>query len=366
MKSLQVRGAPNFYQCEEGILQQLPVKLSEQKLENPAIIHGEKSWEAAKDYISLDNAVVHVPYKGDCTHEEVARVADKLRNNEADAVIGVGGGKVLDLAKAAGDELDLPVILIPTLASNCSPWTPLSVFYDGAGNFLHYIVFSKTAHMVLIEPRIIADSPVEYLRAGIGDTIAKWYEAVALTDEIKQKPLSLDIALHAARLCRDVLLDKGTEAIESVRNHQVTPALVKVAETIMMAGGMVGGYGDEYGRIAGAHAIHNGLTTIPETHKFLHGDKVAYGILVQLALENKYDEVTKLLPYYKELNLPTTLAELGIQEHVKEAIDALSEKATIPEESIHLMSVSTTKDDVIHSIQRLEEYVVNHITPGSP
>ncbi|SES80152.1 uncharacterized oxidoreductase [Salinibacillus kushneri] len=365
MNPLHVRGAPNFYQCEEGILEQLTMKLAEHKLEKPAIIHGEKSWYAAKDYISLDNTVVRVPYKGDCTHEEVERVATELRKSQADVVIGVGGGKVLDLAKATGDKLDLPVVLIPTLASNCSPWTPLSVFYDEYGNFLHYIIFSKAAHMVLLEPRIIAASPFKYLRAGIGDTIAKWYEADALTAKMEQKPLALDIALHAAKLCRDVLLDKGSEAMESVRNHQVTPALIKVAETIVMAGGMVGGYGDAYGRIAGAHAIHNGLTTIPETHKILHGDKVAYGILVQLALENKLDEVAKLFPFYKKLQLPTTLEELGVHENVEEAMRAISAKATIPEESIHLMNVPTTEHDVLQSIQRLEKYVKNNIRPVS-
>ena len=76
---------------------------------------------------------------------------------------------------------------------------------------------------------------------------------------------------------------------------------------------MVGGFGDYYGRVAGAHSIHNGLTVLKETHHALHGEKVAYGILVQLVLENKWTEIEELQVFYENLVLPASLKDLGVK-----------------------------------------------------
>ncbi|SDK29480.1 iron-containing alcohol dehydrogenase family protein [Sediminibacillus albus] len=354
MKPIQVQGAPAIYQCFEGVLELLPEKIAEQQFSQGLVIHGEKSWKAVQPHFVEPGVPLHyIGYNKDCTHEEVNRISLAAASSKADFIIGIGGGKVLDIAKAAGHKSDLPVILIPTLASNCAAWTPLSVFYDDKGNFLEYIIFPRSTLMVLLDPSILIDSPPEFLRAGIGDTIAKWYEADVLTRRLSSKSVSLDIALQAARLCRDVLLEEGTKAMESLKTGSVTTHLVRAAETIIMAGGMVGGFGDHYGRISGAHSIHNGLTHLPETHRYLHGDKVAYGILVQLALEQRPEEIALLLPHYRELGLPKCLAELGITSGKQEAMGTIAEAAAAPGESIYLMDISG-KEEVYAGIAQLE------------
>lgn len=356
MEVIQVKGAPNLYLGYEGVLDELTILLDEHHFHQPVVIHGDASWKAAKTYITLPEQTTYINYHGDCTHEEVDRVR-ALTTAHTDVIIGVGGGKILDIAKGVGAKLGLPVILIPTLASNCAAWTPLSVFYDTEGNFLEYIVFPQSTYMVLLEPRIIIDSPVAFLRAGIGDTIAKWYEADVLTRQLEPRPITLEIALHAARLCRDVLLEEGNKAIEALNTKTMSVEFVRVIETIIMAGGMVGSYGDQYGRISGAHSIHNGLTYVSETHQHLHGDKVAFGVLVQLAIEDRLDEVEQLLPYYNALELPTSLRALGITENVANAIQIIAEGATKPGESIHLMGVSDPKQvaAAIRAIDNLKQ-----------
>lgn len=341
MQSLNVQGAPTIYRCEEGILNQLPDLLENHHFNSGAIIHGEASWKIAKPYIHESPfPVTHHKYQGECSHNEVHRLSADF--DAPDVLIGVGGGKILDLTKACGNLLDVPVILIPTLASNCAAWTPLSVFYDNKGNFVEYIMYPKSTFMVLIEPEMLLQSPVEYLRAGIGDTIAKWYEADVMTRKLETKPIPLEISLHAAKLCRDVLLQEGLDAVQAHKNQRIDPSFVRVVETIILAGGMVGGFGDRYGRISGAHSIHNGLTKVEETHAFLHGEKVAYGILVQLSLENHLDEVDALLPFYEKMKLPTTLKELNI--HREEAVEMIAEHSTKKGESIHFMGVSEAAD----------------------
>ncbi|WP_226035816.1 iron-containing alcohol dehydrogenase family protein [Aquibacillus saliphilus] len=359
MENIQVQGAPSIYQCFEGVLQELPQKLTEQKFKHAVIIHGEKSWNAAKGFLSnLSIPVTKINYNGECSHEEVERINTIIEQNNADVIIGVGGGKIVDIAKANGNSLDIPVILIPTLASNCAPFTPLSVFYDQLGNYVEHIIFPKSTFMVLVEPKIIIDSPTSFFRAGIGDTIAKWYEADVLTRALPSKSIPLEVALHAAKLCRDVLIEKGPEAISSLEKKEISPAFMQVVETIILAAGMVGGFGDKYGRISGAHSIHNAITHVPKTHSYLHGEKVAYGILVQLALENRPDEINYLLPHYKKLKLPISLSELGIKQNVNVAIETISTNAVKPGESIHLMNVSK-KEQVQEAIEFLENHINN-------
>ncbi|MRH43709.1 iron-containing alcohol dehydrogenase [Aquibacillus halophilus] len=354
MEPIQVQGAPTIYQCYQGVLEKLPKKLSEQNFKQSVIIHGEKSWNAAKKYVkNLNIPTTTIKYSGECTHEEVSRINTIIKQEKADVIIGVGGGKILDIAKANGHALNLPVVLIPTLASNCAAWTPLSVFYDQAGNFVEYTIFPKSTFMVLVEPNIIINSPVPFLRAGIGDTIAKWYEADVLTRNLPDKPIPLEVALHAAKLCRNVLLEKGNSAIDSLQKGQISSDFIHTLETIILAAGMVGGYGDKYGRISGAHSIHNALTHVPETHDHLHGDKVAYGVLVQLALEKRADEINYLLPHYKKMKLPSSLAELGVIHNQSLAIETISEKAVQPGESIHFMNISK-KEQVREAIEFVE------------
>ncbi len=364
LSSIQVQGAPAIYHCYQGVLELLPEKIAEQRFSRGLLLHGEKSWEAAKrHFVDPGVPMTYISYQNDCTHEEADRIGKTALEESSEFIIGIGGGKILDLAKAAGSRTGLPVILIPTLASNCAAWTPLSVFYDLEGNFEEYTVFPRSTWLVLVEPNILIESPSSFLRAGIGDTIAKWYEADVLTRDLPTKEVPLEIALQAARLCRDTLLREGREALKALEAGTITDSFKRTVETIIMAGGMVGGFGDQYGRISGAHSIHNGLTHLPETHSILHGDKVAYGILVQLALEGRPEEIKRLLPHYRELGLPVSLSDLRIDPERKNAVETIAAAATAPGESIHFMHI-TDAQQVTAGIQQLEEWLVN-ATPYS-
>lgn len=357
MPTITVQGAPNLYVCEDGALEKVKEAIHGQQFNKGLMITGTKSWKAAKEYIEpLELNVTKTFYNGECSKEEVQRLSELSNRENVDYIFGVGGGKVLDLAKATAHMLHIPFVLVPTLASNCAPWTPLSVFYDNEGNFLNYEVFPNNAFMVAVDPNIIIRSPEDYLRAGIGDTIAKWYEAEVLVRELSVKPLAVEISLHAAKLSHDVLIEEGQGAMKALRDQSVTSSFVRVIETIIMAGGMVGGFGDHYGRIAGAHSVHNGLTTVPETHQYHHGDKVAYGILVQLAVENRYDEIDKLLPYFTSLKLPVSLKDLGIEENLDSVYKQIATASTKEGESIHLMEVST-QEAVETAIKELETFI---------
>jgi uncharacterized oxidoreductase len=134
-----------------------------------------------------------------------------------------------------------------------------------------------------------------------------------------------------------------------------------VIEAIILTGGMVGGFGGKAGRIAGAHSIHNGLTEANEVKHLLHGELVAYGILIQLALEGKDSELLKLLNYYNDFGLPLSLEQLTIDPDNQELLERIVKKALRPEESIHLMNQKVTEEDLYDAIKKVDKFSVSEV-----
>ncbi|MCM3550215.1 glycerol dehydrogenase [Niallia circulans] len=355
MESLVVRGAPHEYALEEGILSSLEARLQARGYRHVLVVHGDASWKAAERFWPEFTAVeaTYWQYNGICSQNQMDQLATVVRSGKYDAIVGVGGGKLLDLVKGGAYQTKRPYVLVPTLASNCAPWTPLAAVYTDEGTYTHYDVYPENASLLLLEPRLLLTAPKELFVAGIGDTLAKWYEADVQLGSMDEKSPALEVAYYTAKLCRDILLDKSDEALHAFDIGEVSTAFCKVAETIIMLGGMVGGFGDQYGRIAGAHSIHNGLTVLAETHDILHGDKVAYGILVQLALEEKWHEIEALRPFYEKVGLPYSLTQLGIS--LQADLRSVAEKATVAEESIHVMPFPVSADAVLSAVKKLEE-----------
>ncbi|MEH7384398.1 iron-containing alcohol dehydrogenase family protein [Bacillus sp. JJ1521] len=364
MDIFSVHAAPSEYIVSEGILDKLEEQLAARSYQKVLFVHGIKSWEAAKGYIPKFDKIQaeQYTYNGECSITEIDSLSSFINKKSFDAVIGIGGGKVLDLVKASSHLSQKPYVLIPTLSSNCAPWTPISVIYDEHGTFIRYDIYPNNASLVLIEPRILLNAPIEMLVAGIGDTLAKWYEADVQMARIENKPVPLLISHYSARQCKKLIVKHAEEAIESAKKRILTDDFTKVAETIIALGGMVGGFGDHYGRVAGAHSIHNGLTALEETHSALHGEKVAYGILVQLVLEDRLDEIKELLPFYKKLGLPVSLEDLGVAAVDEAKIKLVAEKSTLKGESIHVMPIGTiTALDVAKAIKTLEDYIQRYV-----
>ena len=357
MTELIVRGAPGTYICESGVLGSLEKHLLALGYGRILIVHGRDSWKAAASYFPEFQTLKadFIEYSGECSLAEIQRVAES--SIQADAILGVGGGKILDLVKAAGQVRDIETVLLPTAPSNCSAWTPISVLYTEEGNFHRFDIHSRNASLLIIEPRIMLEAPTAMLIAGIGDTIAKWYEADVQIRQLAEKTAALTISHYTAKLCLEELIEHGRAAVEAAERGELTSSFIKVVETIIMTGGMVGGFGDRYGRVAAAHSIHNGLTVLQETHNIQHGEKVAYGTLIQLILEDRWEEAEKLSVYFRELGLPISLKDMGLSDIAEESIFAVAEKSTEPGESIHLLRTGgVTAEEVAQAIQIYEKH----------
>ncbi|MGF1727622.1 glycerol dehydrogenase [Photobacterium nomapromontoriensis] len=289
-------------------------------------------------------------FNGECSRQEIERLLDKSGSVMADVIIGIGGGKTLDTAKAIGYYAKLPVVVVPTIASTDAPTSALAVIYTPEGEFSEYLMFPSNPNMVIMDTKIIASAPTRLLVAGMGDALSTWFEARANARSNKTTMAGgapTRSAQALAKLCYETLLSDGVKAKVAVENGVST----KAVENIIEANTYLSGIGFESSGLAGAHAIHNGLTKLEECHHLLHGEKVAFGTLVQLVLENAdYEEIQQVLGFCRSVGLPTNLHQMGVETINNDKLMEVAQAACAEGETIHNMPFEVTAQAVFSAM----------------
>lgn len=292
-------------------------------------------------------------FGGECSKKEIQRLGDVLKANNCRGVIGAGGGKTLDTAKAVAYYYKVPVLIVPTIASNDAPPSALSVLYTEAGEFDEYLVLPTNPDMVFMDTTIIAKAPVRLFVAGMGDALSTYFEGRACAIARAQTMAggnSTIAAMGLAKLCYDTLLEDGYKAKLAVENKVATQAVDRIVE----ANTYLSGVGFESSGLAAAHAIHNGFTILEECHHMYHGEKVAFGTLVQLVLENApEEELETVLDFLDRVGLPMTLAQIGVKEgdgFKEKKIMEVAKASCAEGESIHNMPFEVTPEQVYAAI----------------
>lgn len=274
-------------------------------------------------------------FRGECCESELARVYTILRQKHVDVLIGMGGGKTIDTAKIIADRANIPVIVVPTIASTDAPCSGCAVRYSTDGIFDSVCYQRTNPAVVLVDVEIIAAAPSRFLVAGMGDALSTWFEARSCDRTQSANEcggLSTRAGLEIAKLCYETLLSHGVAAKLASERHIVTPALDRIIETNILLSGI----GFESAGLAAAHSIHNGFTALPETHPFYHGEKVAFGVLAGLQLTDaSAEEAMTVFSFCEDVGLPTTLAEIGLGNAGREKLLQVAEKACAPEQPIH-------------------------------
>jgi glycerol dehydrogenase len=295
-----------------------------------------------------------IPYGGECSWSQINRLVDLVQTHSPDVLVAVGGGKALDTVKAVAYVTELPVIAVPTIAATCAAATSISIIYDDEGTFIDISHKSKAPNLVLVDMEIIQKAPYRFLIAGIGDTLAKWFESRASIQNVTPNAMNQS-AVRLAEGVYQLLLEKGEEALVAIQNGNDHPAINDVVDSIILVSGSVSGYGGDDCRTAAAHAIYSGLTIFPEVHHTYHGEIVAFGILAQLVMEGKPEqEMIELVSYYKRVRLPITLNSMGISELTEDQWRQLGE-VTVEIEDMENMPFTVTPEMVIEAVKGADQ-----------
>lgn len=284
-----------------------------------------------------------VAFSGECCMENVDELASVVHEHSCDVLVGVGGGKALDVAKLVADKVDMPRIIVPTSASSDAPAADWAAVYTAEGVHIAGTPTRRSTELVLVDSQVVANAPARLFSAGIGDALATWYEARACLDATAPNCLGFmptRAAMALCRECHEILMEDGLAALNAVKANVVTPAVENVIEANILLSGL----GFINGGLAGSHGFHNGFSNIHGTKAYLHGEVVAFGLICELVLENAPTAtIEETIDFLHKADLPVTLAEIGIEGSAEE-LEIITEHTLYKNALIHHEPLAVTQD----------------------
>lgn len=288
----------------------LALKNKLKNYKNILIISGKTAYEKSKDKIDLTSKNSDIFYIKECTYKANNDILSKLAC-KYELVLAIGGGKALDSAKFIANKLKLKIISIPSIAATCAATSALSVMYDENGVFCDIVLYDDIDIECFIDLSIIKNSPTRYLIAGIADTMAKYYEFNLKYEYAIKNNENIDysntLGKACVSLCKDLNFNFAQRALQDL---SINLEFKQVVMSIILNTGLVSRIIKFDYNGALAHATCYAISIFPEIkNNFLHGELVAFGILIQLILEDKLEEYEKLCNFYKQLNLACKISD---------------------------------------------------------
>ena len=368
MKKARSVTAPMKFFVNKGLFANLS-EYTQSVGKSPYIIADPFIYERTKEEVGpeYEDSVI-VEFGGENSNTEIDKNKEDYEESDADFIIGIGGGKTMDNAKAVAHQADTSVVIFPTLAASDAPATSVSVLYSDEGEFEKYLFLPNNPDIVIADLDILASTPEDHFAAGMADAIASWIEgrvAFETDGENLTENRTSYTGYGITKFGYETIRKYGVQALQAVKDDIVTNAFGRTIEASVYMSGV----GSEAAGITAAHAIHNGMTSVPDLHGAKHGEKVAFGLITTLILEGASDKkVYDLANFFKEIELPLTLKDLGLTEFKEEELRQVAEEACDPEDTMTNMSIEVTPDDVYQAIlltdkvmQRVKNgYKVNH------
>lgn len=350
----RIFASPGRYVQGKGVVNELG-SLAMKHGTSAFFVSDDNVWNIIGDPVTasfdgVDGKFTRGNFAGECTISEISRLTEVAVDFEVDVVLGVGGGKAIDTAKAVSERIDTPLGTVPTIASNDSPTSSISVLYDDDGVLQGGEQHDFHPEFVLVDTEVIAQAPKRWFVSGIGDALATWYEARATwksggTTVFGGRPTYTGQAL--AKTCHRLLRDHAERAVRAVEANVVTESVEATTEAVVLLSGL----GFENGGLAAAHAIHDGLTTLPQTKEATHGEKVLIGLLTQLILERASDEtISDLVSFAESVGLPVSLAEIGITSPTQTDLRQVGRVACEAEQTMQNEPTETSPEEIADAL----------------
>ncbi|MFM2486235.1 iron-containing alcohol dehydrogenase family protein [Celerinatantimonas yamalensis] len=316
------------------------------------VIGGHKALQALEEHIGVIESTRYHWFGGECSVTQIERLKAHAREQQAQVIVAVGGGKAMDTGKAVADELQLPIITIPTIVATCAALTPLSVRYLDSGHFLDIYHLSKAPDVVLVDTTLLAHSPLRWLAAGLGDTLAKWYEYRSLKHSETNLIGHQQLTAFNSRLCYDLIERFGAKACQALEQGHSSEALEQVCDAIILNAGMTATMASGVHSSA-AHALYNGFTVDDEVREFGHGLLVGYGNLVLLALEGRSDEqLLDAIRLAQACYVPISLAQIKANWQAEQLQAVFDMAVATPD--MHQLPFSVSCEQLAEACQRVD------------
>jgi len=278
------------------------------------VLGGSNGLAAAASVLEqLEDAMAHVciqTFHGECTETTIATAAQAAA--DCDLLIGVGGGKAIDTAKAAAVEASIPCVTIPTSPATCAAYTPLSILHNKRGAYIESRRLPRPIAIMILDPELMLGAPTRLLSAGCVDALARsWDTLLAARCGVPSSMAALSISV-CDHLWNETLRPLAGKAVEDNRQGYVTTAFATVIEACITGAGLAGQLGARFFGRSFSHAVGYALAGVVDNAVVLHGEAVGLGILVQCAIDPETPvSLEDMTEYFEALSAPTRFADLG-------------------------------------------------------
>jgi glycerol dehydrogenase len=349
---------PDLYINEPGCIANAGKYIAEYG-KNPLIIGSKTALKAVgneffdglqKNKINISNIYTFSGYPSENQFEKYSKTAQEIR---ADVIIGIGGGRTLDTAKAAGDISGLPVVTVPTIAATCAAWAAVTIQYDDNGAYVKARRNKRTARLILADTKILLTAPKRYLYAGVVDTYAKYYETRP-SYEFDKNNTTTKIGITGSLIAYENLYKETFQALCEAEEGIFGKAAKDVVDAVIYLAGFVGSFTEDAAyRASFAHPFYHCSSRLPDTRHRLHGEKVAFGIIAQLFLEKREEKYIKeTVALFDKYHVALTLEDIGIKENVEKDLEFLGED--IPKA---FPNVAYKSDEIAAALKAADEII---------
>ncbi len=237
--------------------------------------------------------------------QDATKLADDLKSKKYDAIVGVGGGRVIDLCKYVATKLEVPMISVATNLAHDGIASPVSILEDknSRGSF-----GVNAPLAVVIDLDVVKLAPNRFLKAGIGDVFSNlsavkdWELATKVNGE------KIDgLAASMARISAEALLGRP----DSIGSEEF---LVALSEALVLSGIAMGIAGTSRPCSGACHEISHAIDLLfPERTK-PHGEQVGVGALFATFLRDGFDSFQELGFALLQHDLPISHIDLGFSD----------------------------------------------------
>jgi glycerol-1-phosphate dehydrogenase [NAD(P)+] len=239
---------------------------------------------------------------GGGTLDDAVRLAGAIRAGHYDAVVGLGGGKIIDCAKFAAARVGLPLVAVPTNLAHDGLCSPVATLDNDAGRGSYGV---PNPIGVVIDLDVIREAPVRFVRAGIGDAISN---INSIADwELSHRVTGEKIDGLAAAMAR--------QAGEAVLRHPGgvgdNDFLQVLAEALVLTGVAMSISGDSRPASGSCHEINHAFDLLFPKRAASHGEQCGLGAAFAMYLRGAHEEAAYTAEVLRRHGLPVLPEEIG-------------------------------------------------------
>jgi len=253
------------------------------------------------------------------TKANAKSLADFIEEFDIDVVVGIGGGKGMDFARAAAHFVpDVKVVLVPTSASTNASVSQMCVIYNAEGSAIEdFWYMTNPPSLVMADTSLLIGAPTRNLAAGIGDCISTYYEAQNVLKMLNRREYYADITWDAIEASINILKREGPDAVKAANEHKINRAYESVVAQILHNCGPIRAITG----VGYAHVYDEALICYPACRKQLHGNLVGYATIAMKLFGNEpIEDIHEYIDFCREIGIPVTFEEIGLKDVTKESM----------------------------------------------